>query len=54
MEAFYDHLLAMPPASPIQATRAAMLAVRRRPEFATPLYWARFILHGDGWESIVL
>jgi CHAT domain-containing protein/tetratricopeptide (TPR) repeat protein len=46
MREFYRHLLGDKPLAPAAALRAAQLAVRARPEWAAPRYWAGFVLSG--------
>jgi CHAT domain-containing protein len=49
MEEFYTHARNAPL---IDAVRKSALAVRAQPEFASPLFWAPFMLYGSGWEAL--
>ena len=49
MEEFYARARTL---ALIDAVRESALAVRARPDFASPLFWAPFMLYGAGWEAL--
>jgi CHAT domain-containing protein len=53
MKDFYQGLLGTQHLSPASALQAAQKAISQQKQWASPYYWAAFVLQGDwnGWQT---